>query len=884
MLGISIYGIFQSRNNKSLKDFFLGGKNVSWISAMFSIVATETSVLTFVSIPGIAYRGDWTFLQLALGYIFGRILVSIFLLPLFFKYGVTSIYEILEKRFSVVIQRLASATFLITRILADSVRFLATAIIIQSITGWSITSSVLLICLVTLIYTISGGLKTVIKIDAFQFIVYLVSAVICITYLLISIDLNFSEVLYQLKANHKIKIFDFSSSFLNNPFMFFSAFVGGTMLSFASHGADYMMVQRVLATKDLTSAKKAMIGSGIFVFIQFFLFLFVGSLIYLISDCILIDKDREITYVIHNILPIGFKGFVVAGVLSAAMSTLSSSINALASTTIKDWLPKFDSLKKSKIIVFIWSIILTLIALLLNESNNALVIIGLKIASYTYGSLLSFFILSKFKNQFNTVNICLGYVVSILCVLYFMKYEIAWTFYILGSVCSFLSTVFILNLFSKYIIIRDTIFLSVIFLSIYAFIPSDSNEYKYSQIIDLNIKESCVEDKVWIGSDIAKKYPDYFRNIKDVGLIVNHTSDIVLVDKNLNQIQLDFIEGLNVKTIFTPEHGMVGNYQAGEKIKDDNSYNIPIVSLYGNKKTPNSIDIKDLDAVFFDIQDIGSRYYTYVSTMTNVMEVCALNNVPFYVLDRPNPISGKVEGPILDKEFSSFVGMHEIPTRHGMTIGEIALMINENNWLKDNLKSDLYVVKMNGWNRSMYFDDTNLEWISPSPNISNINSAILYSGFCLFEGTNISEGRGTMRPFEVIGSPWLNVEKIIEEINYKNLNGFEISKTTFIPSSIKEKSLHPKYLDKQCYGLQISILDRDKISPIELAINLIDVINKIHPEEFKFLSTQFIDNLYGSDSLRSYIMSHKKIDFLIKDYKEKEDDFRKNNSKFLLYK
>ena len=157
MLGISIYGIFQSRNNKSLKDFFLGGKNVSWISAMFSIVATETSVLTFVSIPGIAYRGDWTFLQLALGYIFGRILVSIFLLPLFFKYGVTSIYEILEKRFSVVIQRLASATFLITRILADSVRFLATAIIIQSITGWSITSSVLLINIINSILVVESN-------------------------------------------------------------------------------------------------------------------------------------------------------------------------------------------------------------------------------------------------------------------------------------------------------------------------------------------------------------------------------------------------------------------------------------------------------------------------------------------------------------------------------------------------------------------------------------------------------------------------------------------------------------------------------------------------------------------------------------------------------
>ena len=173
MLGISVYGIFQTSQNKSLNDFFLGGQNVSWITAMFSIVATETSVLTFVSVPGIAYRGDWTFLQLALGYIFGRILVSLFLLPLFFKHGITSIYEILEKHFGVVVQRLASATFLVTRILADSVRFLATAIIIESITGWAISESIILICIVTLIYTITGGLKTVIRIDAFQFVIYL---------------------------------------------------------------------------------------------------------------------------------------------------------------------------------------------------------------------------------------------------------------------------------------------------------------------------------------------------------------------------------------------------------------------------------------------------------------------------------------------------------------------------------------------------------------------------------------------------------------------------------------------------------------------------------------------------------------------------------------
>ena len=360
---------------------------------MFSIVATETSVLTFISVPGIAYRGNWNFLQLALGYMFGRVLVSLILIPLFFKYGVTSIYELLGQRFSPSIQKLASATFLFTRILADGVRFAAVSIIIQSITNWPIGLSIIVLGIVTLIYTVSGGLKTVIHIDAFQFIIYLISAVICIIFLLNNIDLSLFESIEYLKNNNKLNFFNFSNNILFNPFSFIAAFIGGTMLSLSSHGADYMMVQRVLATKDISSAQKAMIGSGIFVFIQFSLFLFIGSLIYIISDCIMIDKDREITYIIKNILPVGFKGIVIAGILSAAMSTLSSSINALSSSTLRDWFPNINSLKISRIVAFVWTIILMFVAIFFNSVNSSLIIIGLKIASFTYGVLLSFFIL-----------------------------------------------------------------------------------------------------------------------------------------------------------------------------------------------------------------------------------------------------------------------------------------------------------------------------------------------------------------------------------------------------------------------------------------------------------------------------------------------------------
>ena len=187
MVFICCYGIYQSYKNLTQDDFFLAGKNMSWITAMFSIVATETSVLTFISVPGISFRGDWTFLQLAFGYICGRVLVSLFLIPIYFKEGITSIYEVLEKRFGIFVQRLASFTFLFTRVLADSVRFAAIAIVIQTITNWPITLSILIVGIVTLIYTVLGGLKTVIKIDVFQFFIYVLSAFICIYSLLIFI-------------------------------------------------------------------------------------------------------------------------------------------------------------------------------------------------------------------------------------------------------------------------------------------------------------------------------------------------------------------------------------------------------------------------------------------------------------------------------------------------------------------------------------------------------------------------------------------------------------------------------------------------------------------------------------------------------------------------
>ena len=430
LAGFSIYGIYQSRFNKSSEDYFLGGRNLPWPVAMLSIVATETSVLTFISVPGLAYRDDWFFLQLAIGYIIGRVIVSLFLLPQYFKSGVNSIYEIIGHKFGPEIQKVASGVFLITRVLADGVRFLATAVVVQVITGWSLTLAVLVIGAVTLIYTLSGGIKTVVWVDSIQFILYLFGGVASIFILLNYIDQSLFEAISALSGQGKLDIFNWKGDLLREPYLFISALLGGALLSFSSHGVDYMMVQRVLGTKDLDSAKKAMIGSGIFVFIQFGVFLLAGSLIFVLMGGVELERDREFTSFIVNYLPIGLKGVLLAGVLSAAMSTLSSSINSLASSTVTDWLGGNQSIQKSQIISLIWGLILIGIALLFDESDSAIVIVGLQIASFTYGGLLGLFLLSKINRKFHPISLVTGLIASFLIVFYLNQIGIAWTWFI----------------------------------------------------------------------------------------------------------------------------------------------------------------------------------------------------------------------------------------------------------------------------------------------------------------------------------------------------------------------------------------------------------------------------------------------------------------------
>ena len=438
-------GLWLGRTNKTTTDYFLGGRDLSWPMVMLSIVATETSVLTFVSIPGLAYREDWRFLSLAFGFILGRVLVSIFLLGDYMQIGVTSIYEILGKRFGSVVQRTASGIFLITRVLADGVRFLATAVIIQVVTGWSLPVSLLIIGIPTTIYTLFGGLRSVVWVDSFQFGLYLFGGLIVVGTCLSHIDGQYFAIFSSLIKEGKTQIFHLTG--ITDSWMIGNAVIGGMFLSAASHGTDHMMVQRVLGTGNLKTARKALIGSGFLVFFQFLLFLLAGSLMYLYMDGASIEKDREFAFFITHHLPVGIRGIIIAGVLAAAMSTLSSSINALSSSTVMDWIQQKGSLLLARWISGFWAVVLITVAMVIDESDEAVVMVGLQIASVTYGGLLGLFILAKLDRHFHQISVIIGLIAGVATALAIKVHGLPWVWMIPLASAVMVGVTFITNLF-----------------------------------------------------------------------------------------------------------------------------------------------------------------------------------------------------------------------------------------------------------------------------------------------------------------------------------------------------------------------------------------------------------------------------------------------------
>jgi uncharacterized protein YbbC (DUF1343 family) len=378
---------------------------------------------------------------------------------------------------------------------------------------------------------------------------------------------------------------------------------------------------------------------------------------------------------------------------------------------------------------------------------------------------------------------------------------------------------------------------------------------------------------------------EYFHLIegKKIGVIANHTS---VLSNGMHIVDYLFeTKKVQLVAAFGPEHGFRGAAPAGEKIEStiDEKTGIPVYSLYGKIIKPTPEMLKGIEVLIYDIQDVGARFYTYISTLYLCLEAAAENKIDFIVCDRPNPIGGEmVDGPIVKKEFESFVGIAPLPIQHGMTIGELALYYNDLIEQKIGLKANLKVIQMEGWSRNLYFNETELEWIKPSPNIVDLNTAIVYPGTCLIEATNVSEGRGTLSPFTTIGAPFIQSEKLIDELNKLNFESIELSPVTFTPTDIEGMSKNPKFKAQICNGISIKVIDFKNFHPVQFGLALISTLKKLYPEDFK-INTKRMNLLVGDDKITNMLINA--VDYLemVKAYQNELNEFKQIRKKYLLY-
>ena len=385
---------------------------------------------------------------------------------------------------------------------------------------------------------------------------------------------------------------------------------------------------------------------------------------------------------------------------------------------------------------------------------------------------------------------------------------------------------------------------------------------------------------------------------KRVGLITNPTG----VDSQLDSIIEKFRRHPDLKLValYGPEHGVRGNAQAGEYVSFyfDDHFQLPVFSLYGQTHKPpanmlTNIDeymrtfdtqhtgkqvepgmMQAVDVMVFDLQDVGTRVYTYIATMAYAMQACAESGIPFIVLDRPNPITGvAMEGPMLEyPEHSSFIGLYPIPLRHGMTAGELAQLFNEKFLTR---KAKLTVVPMENWTRAEWFDETSLPWVLPSPNLPTLDAATVYPGQVIIEGTNLSEGRGTTKPFEIFGAPWIDGFTLAKELNALRLPGVKFREIWFTPTFSKHK-------EKLCGGCQLHVTDREAYQPIATTLEVLRVIRQRYPGQLEF-HAKYFDKVMGTSNVLQMIESGAPTAEIVATFKTGLEEFLKLRQPYLLY-
>ncbi len=377
-----------------------------------------------------------------------------------------------------------------------------------------------------------------------------------------------------------------------------------------------------------------------------------------------------------------------------------------------------------------------------------------------------------------------------------------------------------------------------------------------------------------------------------VGLITNHTGLLREGPGGNSRHLVDVLhaaQGVRLTAIFVPEHGFRGTVEAGKSVRNqiDDRTGLPIRSLYGKTRKPSRKMLADIDLLVFDIQDIGVRFYTYISTMGLAMQAAAEAGIPFHVLDRPNPLGGDyVSGFMLDPSERSFVGQFEIPIAHGMTIGELALMIKGEQLLPRLANLQLSVGQMQGWRRSMRWQPDE-PWLPTSPNINSFDAALLYPGTGLFEATAINEGRGTQIPFTVVGAEWISSRTVVSRLNKLELPGVEFQVTRYVPKSIKSMAARPRLMGRTLNGVKILITDHDRVEPVELGVTLLSELRREARRrggKRLFSKPRWLGRMAGTQRLYQQLRQGKSGQQIIASWQDEVAAFKQRRAKYLLYR
>lgn len=395
----------------------------------------------------------------------------------------------------------------------------------------------------------------------------------------------------------------------------------------------------------------------------------------------------------------------------------------------------------------------------------------------------------------------------------------------------------------------------------------------------LNLSVSLMsQNRTRLGNSVfLQEYSSLYRKQR-LGLVINHTSKLADGRSLVNAL---LENDARIQAVFSPEHGFTGKEEAGKTVTDDRFKDIKIFSLYGGSRKPTPGQMQDIDAFVYDIQDVGTRFYTYITTLKYVMEAAASAGIPVYVLDRPNPGGGSiVEGPLLQPEYFSFIGELPIPIRYGLTIGELALMMRGEAWVPPDL--DLHIIKMQHWQRDYFWQDTGIPWIPTSPNIPSPEAALLYPGTGLLGGIILNQGLGTPFPFQQIGAPWMDPKVINEDMDAGTLKGIQLEFLTFTPRAIAGKSTEPPYKDKTCRGFLLKITQKQSLRPLAFTLELIRVLKKHYPDKI-YLESNFLTKMYGNEMLAGFLKGDIEFQEIMKNNQLEETRFNKKRQKYLLY-